>query len=96
MAAGISGTRFVSLEGQNHVILPNEPAFARFPEEARSFLSVDVRQCRCPALTLRVCDKARFTIKSRDTAIGLIGHRIEGYLETLLNQSFPDRAASGG
>jgi hypothetical protein len=44
MAAEISGTRFVSLEGQNHVILPNEPAFARFPEEARSFLSVDVRR----------------------------------------------------
>jgi pimeloyl-ACP methyl ester carboxylesterase len=43
MAAGIPGARFVPLESQNHVILPSEPAFARFLEEARSFLGVDVR-----------------------------------------------------
>jgi hypothetical protein len=38
MAAGIPGARFVPLESQNHVILPSEPAFARFLEEVRSFL----------------------------------------------------------
>jgi len=43
MAAGIPGARFVPLESQNHVILPSEPAFARFLEEIRSFLGVDVR-----------------------------------------------------
>jgi class 3 adenylate cyclase/pimeloyl-ACP methyl ester carboxylesterase len=43
MAAGIPGARFVPLESQNHVILPSEPAFARFLEEVRSFLGVDVR-----------------------------------------------------
>jgi len=43
MAAGIPGARFVPLESQNHVILPGEPAMARFLEEARSFLGVDVR-----------------------------------------------------
>ena len=42
MAAGIPGARFVPLESQNHVILPSEPAFARFLEEVRSFLGVDV------------------------------------------------------
>ena len=43
MAAGIPGARFVPLESQNHVILPNEPAFARFLEEVRSFLDPDIR-----------------------------------------------------
>ena len=43
MAAGIPGARFVPLESQNHVILPNEPAFDRFLEEVRSFLGADVR-----------------------------------------------------
>ncbi len=43
MAAGIPGARFVPLESQNHVILPNEPAFDRFLEEVRSFLVPDIR-----------------------------------------------------
>jgi pimeloyl-ACP methyl ester carboxylesterase len=42
MAAGIAGARFVTLESQNHVLLPSEPAFARFIEEVRSFLGLDV------------------------------------------------------
>jgi class 3 adenylate cyclase/pimeloyl-ACP methyl ester carboxylesterase len=43
MAAGIAGARFVSLESQNHVILPSEPAFARFLEEVRAFLGVNAQ-----------------------------------------------------
>jgi pimeloyl-ACP methyl ester carboxylesterase len=43
MAAGIPGARFVPLESQNHVILPSEPAFARFLEEVRSFLETDIK-----------------------------------------------------
>ena len=43
MAAGIPRARFVPLESQNHVILPNEPAFARFLEEVRSFLETDIK-----------------------------------------------------
>jgi class 3 adenylate cyclase/pimeloyl-ACP methyl ester carboxylesterase len=43
MAAGIPGARFVPLESQNHVILPSEPAFARFLEEVRSFLATDIK-----------------------------------------------------
>ena len=38
MAAGIPGARFVALEGQNHLFLESEPAFARFLEEVRLFL----------------------------------------------------------
>jgi class 3 adenylate cyclase/pimeloyl-ACP methyl ester carboxylesterase len=41
MAAGIPGARFVPLESQNHLILENEPAFARFLEEIRTFLETD-------------------------------------------------------
>jgi class 3 adenylate cyclase/pimeloyl-ACP methyl ester carboxylesterase len=38
MAAGIPGARFVPLPSRNHLILEDEPAFARFLEEMRNFL----------------------------------------------------------
>lgn len=38
LAAGIPGARFVPLEGRNHIILENEPAFAGFLTELRTFL----------------------------------------------------------
>jgi DNA-binding winged helix-turn-helix (wHTH) protein/pimeloyl-ACP methyl ester carboxylesterase len=40
LAAGIPGARFVALEGQNHLILENEPAWGRFLEEVEAFLKV--------------------------------------------------------
>jgi pimeloyl-ACP methyl ester carboxylesterase len=43
MAAGIPGARFVPLESRNHLILENEPAFARFLEEIGSFLDPNIR-----------------------------------------------------
>ena len=41
MAAGIPNARFVALEGQNHLILENEPAWPRFLEEFNAFLAQD-------------------------------------------------------
>ena len=38
MAAGIPGARFVALEGRNHLIMKDEPAWPRFLEEVRAFL----------------------------------------------------------
>lgn len=38
-ATGIAGARFVALEGRNHLILENEPAFPRFLAEVRAFLA---------------------------------------------------------
>jgi pimeloyl-ACP methyl ester carboxylesterase len=38
MASMIPGARFVALEGQNHLILEDEPAWPRFLEEVRNFL----------------------------------------------------------
>ena len=38
LAAGIPGARFVPLESQNHLLLDDEPAFARFLSEVRGFL----------------------------------------------------------
>jgi pimeloyl-ACP methyl ester carboxylesterase/DNA-binding winged helix-turn-helix (wHTH) protein len=38
MAAGISGSRFVALDGSNHLILEQEPAWARFLDEVTRFL----------------------------------------------------------
>jgi pimeloyl-ACP methyl ester carboxylesterase len=38
VAAGIPGARFVALESHNHLLLEDEPAFARFISEIRDFL----------------------------------------------------------
>jgi len=39
LAAGIPGARFVPLQSRNHLLLDDEPAFARFLSEVRAFLS---------------------------------------------------------
>ena len=41
MAAMIPGARFVALEGRNHLILEDEPAWPRFQQEVRNFLNQD-------------------------------------------------------
>ena len=45
MAAGIPSARFVPLDGRNHILLENEPAFAQFLSETRAFLA-EVRPSR--------------------------------------------------
>lgn len=44
LASLIPGARFVPLEGRNHVLLESEPAWPRFLEEVRGFLSQEARQ----------------------------------------------------
>jgi class 3 adenylate cyclase/pimeloyl-ACP methyl ester carboxylesterase len=39
MAAGITGARFVPLQGRNHLFLETEPAFGQFLEQTRAFLA---------------------------------------------------------
>jgi pimeloyl-ACP methyl ester carboxylesterase len=39
LASGIAGARFVPLESRNHVVLPTEPAWARFSSEIETFLA---------------------------------------------------------
>lgn len=41
LAAGLPDARFVALDGQNHVLLEEEPAWERFLEEVRGFLQVE-------------------------------------------------------
>lgn len=43
LAALLPDARFVPLEGRNHVLLEDEPAWPRFLEEVRGFLGVDER-----------------------------------------------------
>ena len=43
LAASIPGARFVALESQNHLLLEDEPAFARFLSEVRTFLGAPPR-----------------------------------------------------
>ena len=39
LASGIAGARFVPLDSRNHVVLPTEPAWARFSSEIEAFLA---------------------------------------------------------
>lgn len=39
LASGIPGARLVTLEGQNHLLLEQEPAWPRFVDEMRAFLA---------------------------------------------------------
>jgi pimeloyl-ACP methyl ester carboxylesterase len=39
LAAGIPGARFIDLNSANHILLADEPAFAEFLCEVRSFIS---------------------------------------------------------
>jgi pimeloyl-ACP methyl ester carboxylesterase/DNA-binding SARP family transcriptional activator len=39
LAAGIPNSRFVTLDSPNHLLMPEEPAFARFVAELRAFLA---------------------------------------------------------
>ena len=39
MAELVPGSRFVPLEGRNHLMLENEPAWLRFKEEVSEFLA---------------------------------------------------------
>ena len=41
LAADLPNARFVALDGQNHVLLEDEPAWTRFLAEVRSFLGVE-------------------------------------------------------
>ena len=41
LAAAIPDARFVALEGQNHLILEDDPAWPRFLAEVREFLAQD-------------------------------------------------------
>ena len=43
LAAGIPGARFVALESSNHLLLEDDPAFARFLGEVRDFLGPAAR-----------------------------------------------------
>ena len=46
LAAAIPGARFVPLESKNHVLLPDEPAWAVFQAELANFLGQDERPTR--------------------------------------------------
>jgi class 3 adenylate cyclase len=46
LAAGITGARLVTLDSRNHILLENEPAWAEFLKEVRSFLGVSQHRDR--------------------------------------------------
>jgi pimeloyl-ACP methyl ester carboxylesterase len=43
IASRIPGAAFVALEGRNHILLPGDPAWARFVREVRQFLKKGTR-----------------------------------------------------
>ncbi|HEY7005517.1 MAG TPA: alpha/beta fold hydrolase [Sphingomicrobium sp.] len=50
LASGIPGARFVPLDSNNHILLENEPAFRRFTDELRQFLSAEEVKPGAPAI----------------------------------------------
>lgn len=46
LASSIPNARFVTLESHNHVLLPDEPAFAQFFQELRAFLATSPESVR--------------------------------------------------
>ncbi len=59
LAAGIPGSRFVLLEGQNHILLEHEPAWEVLLREVRTFLGVD------PAPSPKIKKSGKRPIKER-------------------------------
>jgi pimeloyl-ACP methyl ester carboxylesterase/AraC-like DNA-binding protein len=51
LAREIPGARFVALESSNHILLEDEPAFRRFIDETREFLSEEVPAPAAAALS---------------------------------------------
>jgi pimeloyl-ACP methyl ester carboxylesterase/AraC-like DNA-binding protein len=49
LASGIKGARFVPLDSDNHILLENEPAFRRFVDEMRRFLTVEDEDLEAPS-----------------------------------------------
>jgi pimeloyl-ACP methyl ester carboxylesterase len=48
IASRIPRARFVALESSNHVLLPRDPAWARFVSEVRGFLGCEAAEGRKP------------------------------------------------
>jgi len=88
LAAAIPGSRFVPLESKNHVLLPDEPAWAVFLAELGSFLGKD-RQLRPPAVRGAGLTPAEITLLDL-VAEGLdnraIAERVGKSVKTVRNQ----------
>jgi pimeloyl-ACP methyl ester carboxylesterase/DNA-binding CsgD family transcriptional regulator len=69
LAGGIPGARFVPLEGDNHILLEHEPAWARFVEELHAFLPRSASASTAfAALTPRERDLLELIAQGRDNA----------------------------
>jgi class 3 adenylate cyclase/pimeloyl-ACP methyl ester carboxylesterase/DNA-binding winged helix-turn-helix (wHTH) protein len=82
LAAGIEGARFAPLEGRNHILLEDEPAWRAFLLEVRRFLGVDGADAEPPAPTPAIAAPALVTVLFTD---------IEG--STALTQRLGDEEA---
>ncbi|MFP3948188.1 MAG: alpha/beta fold hydrolase [Longimicrobiales bacterium] len=65
IAAGIPGSRFVALEGQNHILTGDESAWTTFLEEVREFLGVSVEPTRNPSTGDAVLENLLERIRQR-------------------------------
>ncbi|KQZ84695.1 LuxR family transcriptional regulator [Mesorhizobium sp. Root157] len=88
LAAAISGARFVRLESRNHVLLPDEPAWAVFQSELATFLGQDRREqpraIREAGLTLAEQTLLEFVAKGLDNRA--IAQRLGKSVKTVRNQ----------
>ena len=62
LAAGIPGAQFVELDSRNHILLEDEPAWARFQEVVLDFMGLAARSGEDPAF-------ARLTAREREVLV---------------------------
>jgi len=95
LASLIPGARFVTLEGRNHLLLENEPAWPRFLREVREFLGVEASSPdRIPERTpMRVVGTSVSDVRSRSRVEAVFDEAIE--LAPTDRPAFLDRACAG-
>ncbi|MGE0279532.1 MAG: alpha/beta fold hydrolase [Rhizobiaceae bacterium] len=88
LAAAIPGARFVPLESKNHVLLPDEPAWAMFHAELTTFLGQDqpVRQSPIREAALTPAETAVLELVAEGLDNRAIAERLGKSVKTIRNQ----------
>jgi pimeloyl-ACP methyl ester carboxylesterase/DNA-binding CsgD family transcriptional regulator len=97
VARGIPGARFVPLESRNHILLSDDPAWRRFVDEVRDFLTHDAARTESgldyarAGLSVRELEILRLAAEGRTNleigdALGLSVRTVERHLSNAYNK----------
>jgi DNA-binding CsgD family transcriptional regulator len=86
LAAGIPGAQFVELDSRNHILLEDEPAWARFQEVVLDFMGLAARRGEDPAFDrLTAREREILALISEGLANADIGERLSISEKTVRN-----------